>query len=143
MIHEIPISLWVEVDRIFSVVRDRCQVSLHEKHGLRFVTAVFGFHGCFYHGMSDYPFAEIVQYHADIEFTVRRLIGRKNTIAADTLHADNVRHFLPNQVCKSVKTFVTAVKVVGQSPAPLCECMEQKAKAFRLKFVSLLREGRF
>lgn len=135
---------------------------MHEKHGLRFVTAVFeicpayvdrggeinfidvfGFHGCFYHGMSDCQFAEIVQYHADIEFTVRRLIGRKNTIAADTLHADNVRHFLPNQVCKSVKTFVTAVKAVGQSPAPLCECMEQKAKAFRLKFVSLLREGRF
>ena len=40
-IHEIPISLWTEVDRIFSIVLDRCQILLYEKHGLCFVTAVF------------------------------------------------------------------------------------------------------
>ena len=40
-IHEIPISLWTEVDRIFSIVLDRCQILLYEKHGLCFVTIVF------------------------------------------------------------------------------------------------------
>ena len=39
--HEIPISLWTEVDRIFSIVLDRCQILLYEKHGLCFVTTVF------------------------------------------------------------------------------------------------------
>ena len=39
--HEIPISLWTEVDRIFSIVPDRCQILLYEKHGLCFVTNVF------------------------------------------------------------------------------------------------------
>ena len=29
------------VDRIFSIVPDRCQILLYEKHGLCFVTAVF------------------------------------------------------------------------------------------------------
>lgn len=62
-------------------------MSLYEKHGLCFVTAVFeicpayvdcgseinfidvfGFLRCFYHGMSGYQFAEIVQNHAGIEF---------------------------------------------------------------------------
>ena len=41
IIHEIPISLWTEVDRIFSIVPDRCQILLYEKHGLCSVTAVF------------------------------------------------------------------------------------------------------
>ncbi|MFZ2565274.1 MAG: hypothetical protein WAX36_08330, partial [Ruminococcus bromii] len=40
-IHEIPISLWTEVDRIISIVPDRCQILLYEKHGLCFVTTVF------------------------------------------------------------------------------------------------------
>ena len=31
----------MEVDRVFSVVPDRCQILLYEKHGLCFVTAVF------------------------------------------------------------------------------------------------------
>ena len=29
------------MDRIFSIVPDRCQILLYEKHGLCFVTAVF------------------------------------------------------------------------------------------------------
>ena len=38
---------------------------------------------------------------------------------------------------------VTVVKAVRQSPALLHKCMEQKVPAFWLKFVSLLRKGRF
>ena len=38
---EIPISLWTEADRIFTVAPDWCQVLLYEKHGLNFVTAMF------------------------------------------------------------------------------------------------------
>ena len=38
---------------------------------------------------------------------------------------------------------VTVVKAVRQSTALLRKCMEQKVPAFRLKFVSLLRKGRF
>ena len=29
------------MDRIFSIVPDRCQILLYEKHGLCFITAVF------------------------------------------------------------------------------------------------------
>ena len=32
-VYEIPISLWTEVDRIFSIVPDRCQILLYEKQG--------------------------------------------------------------------------------------------------------------
>ena len=72
-IHEIPISLCTEVDRIFSVVPDRCQILLYEKHGLCFVTVVFeicpayvyyggeinfidvfGIFRCFYHSVRSY-----------------------------------------------------------------------------------------
>ena len=60
---------------------------MYEKHGLRFVTAVFkicsayvdrggeidfidvfGIFTCFYHSMSGYQFAEIIQNHAGIDF---------------------------------------------------------------------------
>ena len=86
-VHEIPIPLWTEVDRIFSVVSDWCQISLYEKHGLCFVTAVFeicsayvdcggeidlidmfGILTCFYHSMSSYQFTEVIEYHARRDF---------------------------------------------------------------------------
>lgn len=47
--------------------------------------------------------------YVSIEFTVRKIIGRKNTIAVDILHADNELYFLPDQVCKGIKAPAAAV----------------------------------
>ncbi len=220
---------------------DRCQIPLYEKHGLRFVTAmfeicsayvdcggeinfidVFGILTCFYHNMGGCQLAEIIQYHAginflknsivfaavpvdqadrifqftetcffapahpvklfdffqgkvffrkigcntdigsviktnsdnpefnivirtgviqkikiririkdgigiriakcficmasgkccsdiSIEFAVRQIIGRKNAITVDILHADGELHLLSDQMCKSIKTLVATI----------------------------------
>ena len=77
--------------------------------------------------------------YISIEFAARQIIGRKNTITVDILHADNELHSLPDQMCKSpfVKRIacnvnigsiasqkpVTVVKVVRQSTALHRKCM--------------------
>ena len=55
---------------------------------------------------------QLVDYRNSEEVTSTVLgisIDKEFTITADFFHADNEIHSLPDQVCKSIKTFVTTV----------------------------------